>query len=218
MRQLWKIYSFGKSTVFFSSNIQEKDKTTISRILGVRSSNNPERYLGLPNMADRRKKMAFQILKDRIKERIDSCSVKHLSQCEKEKNRDKKGIHWCTWKDLCSLKEDGVLGFRNLDKFNVVLLAKQGWRLINFPNSLLSRVLKAKYYPSTDFFNAQLGNLPSLTWKSVWVAKGILEKGLCWRVGTGDRISVWGDLWISRAEIEGLQNKTSNENIRQYQI
>lgn len=28
-----------------------------------------------------------------------------------QKSRDKKGIHWCTWKDLCSLKEDGGLGF-----------------------------------------------------------------------------------------------------------
>ncbi|KAK5832852.1 hypothetical protein PVK06_016655 [Gossypium arboreum] len=65
-----------------------------------------------------------------------------------------------------------------------------------------------------DFFNTQLGNLPSLTWKSVWAAKGILEKGLCWRVGTGDCIFIWGDLWISGAEIDRLQNETSNENIK----
>lgn len=97
---------------------------------------------------------------------------------------------------MCSLKEEGGLGFRKLDKFNIALLAKQGWRLINFPNSLLARVLKTKYYPSSDFLSAQLGNLPSLTWKSVWSAKGLLEKGLCWRVGKGDHISIWTSVRI----------------------
>ncbi|KAG8481019.1 hypothetical protein CXB51_025741 [Gossypium anomalum] len=70
-----------------------------------------------------------------------------------------------------------------MSQFNIALLAKQGWRFINYPNSLVARVLKAKYYPNTDFNNAQLGNIPSLTWKSVWAAKGLLNNGLCWRVG-----------------------------------
>ncbi|KAH1032176.1 hypothetical protein J1N35_044350, partial [Gossypium stocksii] len=130
------------------------------------------------------------------------------------KIQGRKGIHWCDWKDLCSLKEDKGLGFQNLDKFNIAILAKQGWRLINFPNSLLARFLKAKYYPNSKFLNAQLGNLPSLTWKSIWVAKGLLKKGLCWRIGIGDRISVWNDLWISSDEADKLQNQNKNENIK----
>ncbi|KAA3483305.1 RNA-directed DNA polymerase [Gossypium australe] len=64
--------NYNKSTIFFSTNTQEGDKTIISRVLGVRTSNNTERYLGLPNMVGRRKKMSFQILKNRIKQRIDS--------------------------------------------------------------------------------------------------------------------------------------------------
>ncbi|KAA3477260.1 reverse transcriptase [Gossypium australe] len=244
--------NYDKSAVFFSTNTQEGDKAVISRVLGVRSSNNPKRYLGLPNMVGRNKKISFQILKDKMKQRIDNWSARHLSQRGKEvfikailqaiptytmacflipkslcvelegimarywgkKNRDKKGIHWCTWKNLCSLKEDSGLGFRNLDKFNIALLAKQGWHLINFPNSLLSCVLKAKYYPNLDFIKAKLGNLPSLTWKSVWAAKRILEKGLCWRIGTGDHISIWGDLWIPGAENDRLQDETTNEDIK----
>ncbi|KAK5832528.1 hypothetical protein PVK06_016330 [Gossypium arboreum] len=42
-------------------------------------------------------------------------------------------------------------------------------------------------------------NSPLLTWKSVWSAKGSLEKGLFWRVGKGDSISVWKDLWANIA-------------------
>lgn len=64
--------NFDKSTVFFSSNTREEEKRVVTRILGVRSSNNPERYLGLPNMVGRRKKEAFQNLKDRFKQRIEN--------------------------------------------------------------------------------------------------------------------------------------------------
>ncbi|KAA3461496.1 reverse transcriptase [Gossypium australe] len=163
---------------FFSTNTQDGEKIAVSSILRVRRSNDPERYLGLPNMVGRNKRSSFQALKDRFKQRIDNWSISHLFQGGKEslcaelegiiakfwwqRGRDKKGIHWCAWKELCSLKEDGGLGFRTLAKFNIALLAKQGWRLINFPNSLLSRVLKEKYYPNSNFYNARLGNLPSL--------------------------------------------------------
>ncbi|KAH1107407.1 hypothetical protein J1N35_011175 [Gossypium stocksii] len=88
-----------------------------------------------------------------------------------------------------------------------------GWRLITYPNSLLARVLKAKYYPSTDFLNARLRNLPSLTWRNIWSARGLLEKGLCWRVGKGDRISIWEDLWLPGNEGENLQHLRRNADI-----
>ncbi|XP_016743160.2 uncharacterized protein [Gossypium hirsutum] len=193
--------NYDKSIVFFSSNTQERERVAVSNILRVRRSTDPKRYLGLPNMVERKKRSSFQNLKDRFKQRIDNWSIRYLSQEGKEvfikailqsiptytmacfqlpktlcaelegiiakyrwqKKHNRKGIHWCAWKDLCLLKEDGGLGFRNLAKFNVELLAKPGWRLIKSPNSLLAYVLKAKYYPNSNFYKARLGNLPSLT-------------------------------------------------------
>lgn len=43
-----------------------------------------------------------------------------------QKGHGKRGIYWCIWKNLCSLKENGGLGFRNLGQFNIALLAKLG--------------------------------------------------------------------------------------------
>lgn len=75
-------------------------------------------------------------------------------------------------------------------------MAKQGWRTISRPDSLISRVLKAKYFPRTDFLNSNLGTYPSYVWRSIWATEGVLQKGLCWRVGFGDTISVADDPWI----------------------
>ena len=68
------------------------------------------------------------------------------------------------------------MGFRNLQAFNLAMLAKQGWRLLMNPNSLVARVYKAKYYPHGDVLNASLGSRPSYAWRS----KGLrLLKGVC---------------------------------------
>ncbi|KAA3471189.1 reverse transcriptase [Gossypium australe] len=76
---------------------------------------------------------------------------------------------------LCDLKEYGRMRFRSLSKFNVALLAKQGWCILNYPDSILTKVLKAKHFTNTNFLNSELGQLPSYIWKSEWVAKGLLE-------------------------------------------
>ncbi|KAI5353126.1 hypothetical protein L3X38_006019 [Prunus dulcis] len=66
-------------------------------------------------------------------------------------SNDDKTIHWLPWDKLCLPKADGGLGFRNLYDFNLALLAKQGWRLLQQPDSVTARVLKAKYYSQPLF-------------------------------------------------------------------
>ncbi|KAH1096796.1 hypothetical protein J1N35_013717 [Gossypium stocksii] len=84
--------NFHKSVIFYSSNTTARDKEKISSLLSVRSSTNLEKYLGLSNVVGRRKKKAFQNLKDRIISRIDSWSTRLLSQWGKESIWAAKGI------------------------------------------------------------------------------------------------------------------------------
>jgi hypothetical protein len=58
-------------------------------------------------------------------------------------------------------KEHGGLGFRDLIMFNKALLAKQVWRILKNPESLVARIMQAKYFPSTSIMEATIGNRPS---------------------------------------------------------
>lgn len=53
---------------------------------------------------------------------------------------------------MCMTKDSGGLGFRDIKGFNIALLSKQCWKLMNEPNSLMARMLKAKYYPNSHFY------------------------------------------------------------------
>lgn len=73
-----------KTSIFFSSNTSESDKSQILQVLGVRATNCVEKYLGLPAIVGRSRRMAFTSLKDRIWARISNWKNKFLSQAGKE--------------------------------------------------------------------------------------------------------------------------------------
>lgn len=107
-----------------------------------------------------------------------------------------KGIVWTNWNRICTRKENGGLGFRNLEAYNLAMLAKQGWKLITTPNTLSSRILKAKYFPNKDFMETSLGSNPSFIWRSIWSSQTILAKGLRWKIGEGQHIKIWTHPWL----------------------
>lgn len=86
-----------------------------------------------------------------------------------------KNIHWLSWGNMCKKKSDRGMGFRNIHDFNIALLGKQGWRLLQFPEKLVSKAYKARYYPHGSFLNAKLEHNPNYIWRSVVKSQSLLK-------------------------------------------
>ena len=97
-------------------------------------------------------------------------------------------------------KMEGGMGFRDLNTFNLVLLAKQGWKIQQNPNSLVHRVLKAKYFTGSSFREVQLGYRPSYVWRSIMATKDLIVRGFRWVIGNGERVHIWEDIWIPSSD------------------
>ena len=226
--------NLSKTEVVFSSSVDVERRNDIVSILGVQEVACQAKYLGLPTVIGRSKKVTFACIKERIWKKLQGWKEKLLSRPGKEvllksvaqaiptymmsvfclpsglideihamfarfwwgSNGVERKMHWHCWDSLCLPKSMGGLGFRDLHCFNLALLAKQAWRLCQDGLSLLHQVLKARYYRGVEFLEARRGYNPSFTWRSIWGSKALLLEGLKWRVGNGERISVWEDAWI----------------------
>ena len=88
----------------------------------------------------------------------------------------KRKIHWKNWEFLCQSELDGGLGFKDMECFNMALLAKQWWRLVHNENSLCYKVLKEKYFPHSSINQAKGGGNDSYLWGSLFEGKKVLTR------------------------------------------
>ena len=95
---------------------------------------------------------------------------------------DNRHMHWQRWAELLTrLKPYGGMGFRDLKLFNLAMLGKQGWRLIEDPNLLCARVLEGRYYlPDGCMEEARKPYVASDSGRDGGVAEGALVKNWRW--------------------------------------
>ncbi|CAN0904869.1 Uncharacterized mitochondrial protein AtMg00310 [Linum grandiflorum] len=72
------------------------------------------------------------------------------------------------------------MGFRDLRGFNTALLSKQLWNLFQRPQSLVARILKAKYHKHSSILEASTGYRSSFIWRSLMSVQEFLWSGLRW--------------------------------------
>lgn len=106
------------------------------------------------------------------------------------------GLHWIAWNEICVPKDKGGLGFRDLKIFNLALLAKQLWLLVQYPSSLLARVLKGRYFRTSNPIDIEKASSPYYVWRSLMAVKPLLRSGLRKSIGSGYNTRVWDEMWL----------------------
>ena len=92
----------------------------------------------------------------------------------------------------------GGLGFRDMEIFNLALLARQAWRTLTDSTSLSAHILKVVYSPHCSLLEAELGSHPSQIWRAILDGRDILEQGVIRRIGDGETTDIWLHNWIPR--------------------
>ncbi|XP_028784257.1 uncharacterized protein LOC114740306 [Neltuma alba] len=91
------------------------------------------------------------------------------------KGLEEDGIHWKAWNIMTLQKKKGGLGFRDFAHFNLAMLAKTAWRLIQNPEALWAKMLKGLYFLHSDFLNASKGGRASWGWSSILEGREFLK-------------------------------------------
>lgn len=89
-------------------------------------------------------------------------------------------------------KDIGGMGFRNLECFNLSVMAKQLCRIINHPDYLVASIIKEKYFRQGELLTVKAKTSSSMMWRRIISARKFIDSGARWRVGNGERPSKSG--------------------------
>ena len=81
--------------------------------------------------------------------------------------REGRGIRWMSWEKESTPKQLGGYGFKRFNEVNLAFIGRIAWRLVTKPTCLAARIMKAKYYPNSDFLHAKLGYNLSYMWRGI---------------------------------------------------
>ena len=113
---------------------------------------------------------------------------------------------------MCKLKNLGGMGFKDFERFNKAMLAKQVWRLLTDHTSLFYRVFNSKFFPNGSVMDAK-PSLGSYAWQSIVKTIPLVKSSMLWRVGDGKQIKIFGERWLPGEEPAKVVSPSSSSTI-----
>ncbi|KAL5846682.1 hypothetical protein ACOSQ3_010206 [Xanthoceras sorbifolium] len=112
---------------------------------------------------------------------------------------DKKTVHLVNWRTVCTPKGNGGLGIKSTKLMNQSLLAKAGWRILQGDKGVWSQLLTCKYLNNANLLTPGDSDksVCSKTWKGIIFGAKLLSSGINWRIGNGNSVHFWTDVWAS---------------------
>ncbi|XP_075106797.1 putative mitochondrial protein AtMg00310 [Nicotiana tabacum] len=118
----------------------------------------------------------------------------------------KQIYHWCSWTNMCYLKEEGGMGFRSMLEISESFSIKRSWRFRTC-KSLWADFLKTKYCSRLSPCEKKWSAGLSHSWKKLLQVREKAKANILWNVNNGAS-SLWWDNWTG---IGALANKVIGE-------
>ncbi|KAH1197534.1 putative ribonuclease H protein [Glycine max] len=114
---------------------------------------------------------------------------------------EQKRIAWIKWDQVCMPKDKGGLGIKDIDSFNLALLAKWKWNYMQEKGEIWSRVLESKYGGWRSLYEEGRERHQSIWWKDLKQTVNstqhgdIVHSNMRWKIVGGDKVRLWEDKW-----------------------
>ncbi|XP_050387335.1 uncharacterized protein LOC126803595 [Argentina anserina] len=181
-----------KSSIYFSPNTPRQMAFLMGELLSFKKVYNPGIYLGMPSLWGRSKRVALSFIKERIHEKIDGWKQTNLTLAGKEILIKSVAFFVPSFPMSCFKLPVGT--FSEMGQFNLALIAKQCWRIIQEPDSMWVRVLKGRYFALFWRLRraTELHGAGPAFWKQ---GMCVMKEGFS-QVNIGKSINIWKDPWL----------------------
>ena len=122
-------------------------------------------------------------------------------------------LHLINWDKISQPKKLGGLGITKFKYMNQAMLNKQYWRICQYPQSLLAKTFKARYFPACSTQDCRLKPHHSWVWRNIIKQENQFLREGKWRVGNGYNIPLNHRNWTSHQNLNLSQPHLSTRTV-----
>ncbi|GJY23016.1 putative reverse transcriptase domain, reverse transcriptase zinc-binding domain protein [Tanacetum coccineum] len=214
-------------TLMLQRRVQASDcftyhRLSSSHVLPFEEGRLPVKYLGVPLVSSRLMVRDCNELVDKVQLCVQDWKNKALSIAGRLQLIQsvlgiffgamalEKGKSKVAWEIVCLPKEEGGLGIRRLECFNLALMATHVWKLLILKESLWVKWIHEYKLKGRSFWDYPLRGNMSWGWRKILSLRPIIRRFIWSKVGNGNTTSIWYDQWST---LEPLAHRVSSRDI-----